>query len=192
MDFIIKGNSAIDGLVIGQHIQRGTDNTSYSAQFSIGSGGRVKWGGIYPLTSSSTSLGTNTWYTMRTLVDVGASAVSVQSSVLRKSDQAIVSTSTLYSDSSGSRRTMAYGYGFFITLPGSHYWDQSVEIDDIAVDGTYTQLIPPVRVCGDVDTAYLSADIAGADGERDCRVNFLDFAKLALDWLTCSDPAGCS
>jgi hypothetical protein len=30
-----------------------------------------------------------------------------------------------------------------------------------------------------------------ADSNKDCKVNFVDFAALAIDWLKCDDPAGC-
>jgi hypothetical protein len=44
--------------------------------------------------------------------------------------------------------------------------------------------IPPIpQRCGDPGTQYASGDI-----NKDCKVDFLDFAELAFTWLTCTDP----
>ena len=54
--------------------------------------------------------------------------------------------------------------------------------------GFYNALISDVRIgnpiCGSSGTVYLQSDLT-----KDCRVNLLDFALIAGEWLYCTDPA---
>ena len=43
------------------------------------------------------------------------------------------------------------------------------------------------KTCGDFDTIYLDGDV-----NKDCRVDFKDLAKLAANWLGCTNPQGCN
>jgi hypothetical protein len=47
--------------------------------------------------------------------------------------------------------------------------------------------------CGDLGTQYLVGDLSGPSNVPDCYVNLIDFSVIALQWLTCTDPAisGC-
>jgi hypothetical protein len=51
--------------------------------------------------------------------------------------------------------------------------------DNLRVAGRYNR----PQFCGDNNTVYLSADI-----NKDCKVDFKDFASLALTWTECTDP----
>ncbi len=42
---------------------------------------------------------------------------------------------------------------------------------------------PPPEKCGDPGTVYLAGDV-----NKDCKVDFKDFASFAATWLDCSDP----
>jgi hypothetical protein len=52
------------------------------------------------------------------------------------------------------------------------------EIQDIMNNG-----INPPSSCGEPGTAYLQGDI-----NKNCYVNFLDFAALGTEWFECTDP----
>ena len=63
--------------------------------------------------------------------------------------------------------------------------------DSVAVvtDTVRVEVISPT--CADViaEGLLLVGDISGPDGTPDCRVDLIDFAVMALDWLACNDPA---
>jgi len=67
-------------------------------------------------------------------------------------------------------------------LPGTHYWNQALQVDNFTVEA-------PGRYCGDPATVYHDADITGPMGIRDCYVDRYDLAELAGNWLDCTDPA---
>ena len=50
------------------------------------------------------------------------------------------------------------------------------------------EFVPPQQ-CGDPGTVYLSGDLSGPNGKRDCKVSFYDFVVIASNWLNCTDPA---
>ena len=43
------------------------------------------------------------------------------------------------------------------------------------------------KVCGDAGTGLLEADLAGAAGEPDCKVDSYDLAAFMAEWLDCSN-----
>ena len=47
---------------------------------------------------------------------------------------------------------------------------------------------PVYLPCGAPGTVYLSADISGPVGERDCHVDIYDIVALASDWMGCTEP----
>lgn len=76
---------------------------------------------------------------------------------------------------------------------GSTYWPLNGTIDNLRIsDVAYAYKVSDPQECGDYGTVYLPGDISGPYGERDCHVDFYDFAKIAANWVLCSDPADSS
>ena len=69
-----------------------------------------------------------------------------------------------------------------------------VQIYSYALDGyevahLYTDVMTDVEIC--VGTVGIEFDVTGPDGEPDCRVDLLDFAEFAAQWLNCNSVPDC-
>lgn len=65
----------------------------------------------------------------------------------------------------------------------THLWQ-----NDLLTAEFNFEFIPTPQACHDKGTEYLDEDL-----NRDCYVNLLDFVRISLQWLQCTDPAnsGC-
>jgi len=80
----------------------------------------------------------------------------------------------------------AFGFftGHMTDITGTTTWGgMQPAFDDveITVSGGY-------NVCGDSLHPYPAGDITGPEGDKDCRVDMLDFAVMGSSWLECTAP----
>jgi hypothetical protein len=64
------------------------------------------------------------------------------------------------------------------------HWTISDTFTPYAVHVYRLYAVPAAQECGDIASVYPVNDL-----NKDCYVNFSDFAALADGWLTCNDPA---
>jgi hypothetical protein len=65
-------------------------------------------------------------------------------------------------------------------------YEKALTSDQIIADyqAGPTQIVPPISCAQAIQQGYRLA----GDLNSDCRINFTDFAKLAMNWLLCNDP----
>jgi hypothetical protein len=97
----------------------------------------------------------------------------------------------IYNGSAGGtgfdlRNLSAQDYAALATDPNTgRKWIQYIKIEDDPTNTTNTSeidAVSDVSCCGDYKHPYPAGDL-----NKDCRVNFFDFAILAQDWLVTSD-----
>jgi hypothetical protein len=134
MDFMVNGDSAVSDNSFGQLLQRQADNTCYEARFALGGNGQARFIGAYGTPGyGGVGLVANVWYQLVTDVAISASDVQMQSQIVRISDSAVMHTSPLFTDASAGRLVSSKGYGIQLGLPGTHYWNQALQVDNFEV-----------------------------------------------------------
>jgi len=133
VDFICGGTATtLSGMSLGMVANR-TGTNGYRSSFSLSSTSRVRWTGVYGLTSSATpALAKDIWYRLVTEVARSGAGITVQSRIVRISDGAVLHTSPLYTDANG-QFSDSNGYLLEAGSGTGYYWNRAMQIDNFRV-----------------------------------------------------------
>ncbi|MFZ4716719.1 MAG: hypothetical protein ACOYMT_04175, partial [Chthoniobacterales bacterium] len=133
VDFICGGTATtLSGMSLGMVANRSGTN-GYRSSFSLSLTGRVRWTGVYGLTSTATpALAKNIWYRLVTDVARAGASITVQGRIVRISDGAVLHTSPLYTDANG-QFSDSNGYLLEAGSGSGYYWSRAMQLDNFRV-----------------------------------------------------------